>query len=113
MHDWTKLPKWAQDEIYTCQQRVADLEDALSSREYASQYEGDEPRVFLRQPVGNESHEKAIGGSYTTVVFRTPTDCVEVSMTSSGGLFHIRASGGDIAIHPVASNAVFLTGKEW
>ena len=111
MNDRTKLPKWAQDAIFSLEYRITELEAALSERAYEPRYEGDEPRVFLRQNVGNEWREKALGGNYTTVIFRTPTDEVELKVSDRGGQLAIRADARDIAIHPEARNVVRLTGK--
>lgn len=113
MSDRTKLPKWAQEELCTLEYRCKELTEALNDRAYESQYEGDEPRVFLLQTIEGRVHEKALGGNYTTVIYRTPVDEIAVSVTLWGGQLVIKANGRDIAIHPEASNVVRLTGKSF
>lgn len=114
MPDITKLPKWAQDELSWATHRITELEvqlDALLDESgYTPQWEGDMPRVFLRQSVGTRQVEKSIGGNYTSVVFRTATeDEVEVNLID-GKLLKVVARG--LAIYPEASNVVRVTSNK-
>lgn len=113
MNDTTKLPKWAQDLISSLELRLKEATEAASNNEYAPQWEGDEARVFLQYSIGTKQYEKAIGGNYTRVVFRTPSAQIAVSTAERSKELQITANATDIAIYPLASNVIRLTGRPW
>lgn len=50
MHDITKLPKWAQDELVWARRRITELEAELNDREYIPRWEGGESYRGILRP---------------------------------------------------------------
>ncbi len=103
MNDITKLPKWAQSEIISLRNQVADLNEQLSQIQHGG-------NVLRWQDVlATESH-----GIPDRAIVVATVEGGEIELTARNGLLDIRAYRGAIIAQPLSSNWLRVkSGEYW